>query len=107
MCRILAPLASRILLVPVHSERTAEPHGLAEACRAANPSATVIEYPSLTTALSSTARDPFVTIAASLYLIGEAMELAGPVRRHRQKTSENQRMAAATIMKVTYLMVMT
>ena len=26
------PVASRILLVPVHSERTAEPHGLAEAC---------------------------------------------------------------------------
>ena len=77
MCRILAPLASRILLVPVHSERTAEPHGLAEACRAANPAAAVIEYPSLAAALFDTERDSFVTIAGSLYLIGEAMELLG------------------------------
>lgn len=75
MCQTLAPLASRILLVPVHSERTAEPHGLAEVCRQANPLAPVIEYDSLAAALSDTARDSFVTIAGSLYLIGEAMEL--------------------------------
>ena len=87
MCRMLAPLAARILLVPVHSERTAEPHGLAEACRAANPSAAVIEYPSLAAALSDTARDPFVTIAGSLYLIGEAMELLGL----SAGTAENER----------------
>ena len=75
MCEILAPLAGRILLVPVHSERTAEPHGLAEVCLRVNPRAQVVECPSLTAALEETASEPFVTIAGSLYLIGEAMEL--------------------------------
>ena len=75
MCQILAPLARRILLVPVHSERTAEPHGLGEACRSANPNAKVEEFASLKAALAATAQEPFVTVAGSLYLIGEAMEL--------------------------------
>ncbi len=75
MCALLAPLAGRILLVPVHSERTAEPHGLAEICRLANPQATVTEFASLSAALADAAAEPFVTIAGSLYLIGEAMEL--------------------------------
>jgi dihydrofolate synthase/folylpolyglutamate synthase len=75
MCGILAPLAGRILLAPVHSERTAEPHGLAAACHRANPQVPVTEFPSLAAALADTARDGFVTVAGSLYLIGEAMEL--------------------------------
>ncbi|MGH7970207.1 MAG: bifunctional folylpolyglutamate synthase/dihydrofolate synthase, partial [Limisphaerales bacterium] len=75
MCEILAPIAGRILLVPVHSERTAEPHGLAEVCHRANPRAGVTECGSLREALASSAQDAFVAIAGSLYLIGEAMEL--------------------------------
>jgi dihydrofolate synthase / folylpolyglutamate synthase len=75
MCEILAPLASRILLAPVHSERTAEPHGLAEVCLRSNPAAPVSEFSSLERALSSLAQEPFVVIAGSLYLVGEAMEL--------------------------------
>ena len=75
MCEILAPLAGRIVLVPVHSERTAEPHGLAEVCHHANPAARVVECPSLAAALRETRGEPFVSIAGSLYLIGEAMEL--------------------------------
>jgi dihydrofolate synthase/folylpolyglutamate synthase len=75
MCQTLAPRASRIILVPVHSERTAEPHGLAEACRRANPHVDVMECASLNEALAVTAADQFVAIAGSLYLIGEAMEL--------------------------------
>jgi dihydrofolate synthase / folylpolyglutamate synthase len=75
MCQLLAPLARHIMLVPVHSERTAEPHGLAEVCRAANPEAQVIEHPSLSAALADAEQDRFVAIAGSLYLIGEAMEL--------------------------------
>jgi dihydrofolate synthase/folylpolyglutamate synthase len=74
MCRVLAPLASRVLLVPVHSERSAEPHGLAEACRSSNPSAEVSECNSLAEALALAGPAPFVAIAGSLYLIGEAME---------------------------------
>jgi dihydrofolate synthase/folylpolyglutamate synthase len=75
MCEILAPLGWRILLVPVHSERTAEPHGLAEACRRFNPQAEVTERASLSQALAEVASASFVAIAGSLYLIGEAMEL--------------------------------
>ena len=75
MCQILAPLAARIVLVPVPSERTAEPHGLAEICRASNPNAQVLECPSLSAALTETDQDAFIIIAGSLYLVGEAMEL--------------------------------
>ncbi len=75
MCEILAPLAERILLVPVPSERSATPEELAAVCRRANPQAQVTEYASLREALAATVRDSFVTIAGSLYLIGEAMEL--------------------------------
>lgn len=75
ICEILAPLAGRILLVPVHSERTAEPHGMLEVCLRANPQAPVGEYPALSAALENLAQARFVAIAGSLYLIGEAMEL--------------------------------
>jgi dihydrofolate synthase/folylpolyglutamate synthase len=87
MCEILAPLAGRTLLVPVHSERTAEPHGLAEVCHRANPRAPVVEYPSLAAALADTAGDNFVTVAGSLYLIGEAMELLqlSPIKTNNER----------------------
>jgi dihydrofolate synthase/folylpolyglutamate synthase len=75
MCQILAPLACRIVLVPVHSERTAEPHGLAEACRRSNPQADVSECASISGALARCGTNDFVAIAGSLYLIGEAMEV--------------------------------
>jgi dihydrofolate synthase / folylpolyglutamate synthase len=88
MCELLAPLASRIVLVPVHSERTAEPHGLAEVCHRANPLAPVLECDSLEAALVATEQELFVVIAGSLYLIGEAMELlhipAGRQKSERQ-----------------------
>jgi dihydrofolate synthase / folylpolyglutamate synthase len=75
MCQILAPLAERILLVPVPSERSATPPELAEACRRANATAHVAECASLREALAATSKDGFLVIAGSLYLIGEAMEL--------------------------------
>jgi dihydrofolate synthase/folylpolyglutamate synthase len=75
ICEILAPLAGRILLVPIESQRTALPHELAPACRAANPRAEIIEAKSLAEALKLADRDPLVVIAGSLYLIGEALEL--------------------------------
>jgi dihydrofolate synthase/folylpolyglutamate synthase len=75
MCEILAPRAGRILLVPVPSERSAAPEDLARACRRANPQAQVCAYASLAAALVDAANIPFITIAGSLYLIGEAMEL--------------------------------
>jgi dihydrofolate synthase/folylpolyglutamate synthase len=75
MCEILAPHAARILLVPVHSERTAQPDELASACRAVNPQAQIMCLPSLSAALERTGSDPFITVAGSLYLVGEAMEI--------------------------------
>lgn len=75
MCRMLAPRAGRILLVPVHSERTAAPRELAAACRAANPTVPLLECAALGAALEAVQQDPFVVVAGSLYLVGEAMEL--------------------------------
>jgi len=75
MCEILAPLADHILLVPVPSERSATPQELGEVCRRANPEALITECSSLREALAATTKDAFLTVAGSLYLIGEAMEL--------------------------------
>ena len=90
MCEILAPLAERILLVPVPSERSAAPHELAEACRRAHPTAQVAECASLRAALAATPKDTFVTIAGSLYLVGEAMELLhlSPAKANRRARPE-------------------
>jgi dihydrofolate synthase/folylpolyglutamate synthase len=77
MCEILAPLAARIATVTVSSERTAGSTELAAACRQANPQAEVFVCPSLAEAMGKTARDEFVVIAGSLYLVGEALEFLG------------------------------
>jgi len=77
MCEALAPLAVRVLLAPVRSERAASPERLREACARVNPSAQVAACPSLADALKEAADAPFVIITGSLYLVGEAMELLG------------------------------
>lgn len=74
MCHILAPLARQILLAPVKSERTANPDALRDACAVANPHANLTVCPSLADALRRTSAEPFVVVAGSLYLVGEAME---------------------------------
>ncbi len=83
MCEILAPLAARILLVPVSSRRSATPDELLPVCRTVNATAEIEECPSLADALERTRNDSFVVVTGSLYLVGEAMELlrlatAGP-----------------------------
>ena len=76
--KLLAPLAARIFTVPVASERTANAQELAEACRAANPTAEIIacanSWPKRWT--NQPASD-FIVITGSLYLVGEALELLG------------------------------
>ena len=84
MCHSLAPLAGRILLTPVHSERTEDPSKLVAACRESNPRAPIEVCQSFTDALRNVADAPFVVIAGSLYLVGEAMELL-----HLTRVSEN------------------
>jgi dihydrofolate synthase/folylpolyglutamate synthase len=77
ICETLAPLAARIFTVPVSSERTANPHELASACRAANPAAEIFCCASLEEALKKTGADSFVIVTGSLYLVGEALEMLG------------------------------
>ncbi len=74
MCARLATLAARTLTVPVASERTAKAAELAAVFRKTSSSVTV-ECCSLVEALQRTAHDPFVVIAGSLYLVGEALEI--------------------------------
>jgi len=78
MCKMLAPLASQILLVPVGSERTALPEDLSAVCREANPQAAVTCYGSLPEALSQADQDEFVLVTGSLYLVGAALALLDP-----------------------------
>jgi dihydrofolate synthase/folylpolyglutamate synthase len=75
MCRILAPLAGRLLLVPVPSERTTTPEMLRLACQEANPAIETRACHSLAEALSLSHNDPLVVLAGSLFLVGEALEL--------------------------------
>jgi dihydrofolate synthase/folylpolyglutamate synthase len=77
ICETLAPLAERILTVPVSSERSAVPVELAEVCRKTNPAAVVAPCHSLGEALDRAADEKFVVITGSLYLVGEALELLG------------------------------
>lgn len=78
MCARLAPLAGRLLLVPVESPRTAPPADLAAACRAANPKVEVRSCRNLPEAITAATNDAFVVIAGSLYLIGAALSLLDP-----------------------------
>jgi dihydrofolate synthase/folylpolyglutamate synthase len=78
MSIILAPLARRIITVPVTSPRTVPAADLAEACRAAHPTAAVQSAPDLATALALVSADPFVVIAGSLYLVGAALAELDP-----------------------------
>lgn len=77
ICRVLAPLAARILLPGVSSARSADPKGLAELCRQANPNAAIEVCQSLGEALEAAAKERFVVVTGSLHFIGEAMERLG------------------------------
>lgn len=77
MCHELAPLASRIMVVPVKSERTALASELAAECRRANASAEVIACNSLDQALAAVTNDKTTVVAGSLYLVGEALTAVG------------------------------
>jgi dihydrofolate synthase / folylpolyglutamate synthase len=87
ICRILAPLASRILLAPVPSERTANPAELSAVCQRAHPAISIQPCVSLAAALSETTSDSFLLITGSLYLVGEALELLqlSPTKNHDER----------------------
>jgi dihydrofolate synthase/folylpolyglutamate synthase len=76
MCLRLSALASRVLTVPVSSDRSAAAADLAALCREQLPQGTEA-CASLSEALSKAANDTLVVVAGSLYLVGEALELLG------------------------------
>ena len=77
MARTLGPLAARIITTPVASTRTVPPADLKAACLASGVTRPIRVTSSLAEALRGCVADPFVLVAGSLYLIGEALELLG------------------------------
>ena len=79
MCSVLAPLACRILCVPVNSERTSDPAELAGLCRLANSKAVVSTWPHVSAAYAQACESGSETIAitGSLFLVGEALARLG------------------------------
>jgi dihydrofolate synthase / folylpolyglutamate synthase len=73
ICAILAPLAARIILSPIPSERGADPQLLADLCRKANSAAPITICSSMTEALTRTAGEQFVVVTGSLHLVGNAL----------------------------------
>ena len=77
ICQILAPVAARVITVPVGSERTASAAELAAAFKAARPELNTSTAANLPEALIACKNAPFVVITGSLYLVGEALEHLG------------------------------
>ena len=74
MCQILAPLARRVLLAPVQSERALAPLEMELVCREIDSSLDVASFASLAQALDEAKQEPFVVISGSLHFVGEALE---------------------------------
>jgi len=84
MCKILAPLVSRICLCPTgNSQRTADPHRLEAEFRKANAKVSIEVFDSLAVAMKAADKDLNVVLAGSLYIVGEALE-----RLHLAKTAQ-------------------
>jgi dihydrofolate synthase / folylpolyglutamate synthase len=79
MCQILAPLAERVLCVPVNSERTSEPDQLARWCNAAHSSAQITVARNLAEAYAEARSEKadVIVITGSLFLVGEALDRLG------------------------------
>ena len=77
ICQILAPLAAKVVTVPVASDRTAAAGELAATFHAANPHIESVPFASFAEALSACSYESFVVVTGSLYLVGEALELLG------------------------------
>jgi dihydrofolate synthase/folylpolyglutamate synthase len=91
ICAELAPLAGRILVVPVDSDRTASVSAAAQCCSRVNASASVIEMPTLKEALAASSQSDFTVVTGSLYLVGEALEnLTGPESQNERGLNEWQ-----------------
>lgn len=79
ICDVLVPRAARVFLVPLPSERSAEPIELLQHCTSHWPNVETRSFPSVEAGINESLRFPFVVIAGSLYLVGEAMQILGLV----------------------------
>jgi dihydrofolate synthase / folylpolyglutamate synthase len=77
MCARAVALAGRVIAVPVCSERSAAPADLVAACRSTRATVPAKTARTLAEAMETVRLDPFVVIAGSLYLVGEALERLG------------------------------
>ena len=77
ICRLLAPVAGKIITVAVPSPRAADPQTLAEFFRTANPAVGVAAAAGLAEALNALENEPFIVVTGSLYLVGAALEFFG------------------------------
>jgi dihydrofolate synthase/folylpolyglutamate synthase len=102
LCQILAPLASRLLLPPVGSGRSADPRALAELCRQANSAAPVLVCDNLAGAVAHVAAEPFVVITGSLHFIGEAMECLGLAETASERELNEYTIPQSDIRAVTF-----
>jgi dihydrofolate synthase/folylpolyglutamate synthase len=75
MCEVLAPVADRIVCVPVRSERGADPDRLAETCRATHNLCEITVSDSIPLALEQTRNAGLTVVTGSIYLVGEALRL--------------------------------
>lgn len=90
ICEMLSPLAEKIFVVPVASQRTASPSELVEVCRVKNPAGKVFAEASLVEALKKAGNEKFVVITGSLYLIGEALEHLGVLTADKNERGLNE-----------------
>jgi dihydrofolate synthase/folylpolyglutamate synthase len=90
MCDVLAPLAWRLLLVPISSERSADPAEVQSYCSEKWPQTEIVKCENLAEAITNTQTDRFVVIAGSLHLIGEALELLHATATQRSERSLNE-----------------
>ncbi len=77
MARELAPVAGRIVTVPVSSARTVSAEDLRTACLEVAGTRMVEAVQSVDAALRAVAGEPFVLVTGSLYLVGEVLEHLG------------------------------
>ena len=75
ICRALAPLAARVLAVPVRSPRTASPEEIRDALALVAPDLESRVFPGLTEAAEASRAFPAepILVAGSFFLVGEAL----------------------------------
>ena len=71
MCRLIAPLAARVVAVPTSTQKSQRPEIIAETC---GEFCAAEAAPSIPEGLERLAGEPLVVVAGSIYLVGEVME---------------------------------